>query len=83
MLRYPRINEFLDLLHSRRISSFLVTNAQFPEEIRTLRPVCQLYVSVDASTKVCAVAFGTPFAQQLVMVITSDKYILMHLIVVG
>ena len=41
----------MDLLHSRGISSFLVTNAQFPEEIRSLHPVCQLYVSVDASTK--------------------------------
>ncbi|XDV32544.1 hypothetical protein PO909_003333, partial [Leuciscus waleckii] len=30
---------------------FLVTNAQFPEEIRNLVPVTQLYVSVDASTK--------------------------------
>lgn len=41
----------MDLLHSRGISSFLVTNAQFPDEIRALHPVCQLYVSVDASTK--------------------------------
>lgn len=33
------------------ISSFLVTNAQFPEAIRQLCPVTQLYVSVDASTE--------------------------------
>ncbi|RVE65149.1 hypothetical protein OJAV_G00133620 [Oryzias javanicus] len=50
-IMYPEINAFIRLLHSRRISSFLVTNAQFPEEIRTLDPVTQLYVSVDASTK--------------------------------
>ncbi|KAM8854365.1 S-adenosyl-L-methionine-dependent tRNA 4-demethylwyosine synthase TYW1 isoform 2-T2 [Synchiropus picturatus] len=50
-IMYPEINTFLRLLHSHRISSFLVTNAQFPEEIRTLVPVTQLYVSVDASTK--------------------------------
>uniref|UniRef100_A0A3Q2YFM6 S-adenosyl-L-methionine-dependent tRNA 4-demethylwyosine synthase TYW1 n=1 Tax=Hippocampus comes TaxID=109280 RepID=A0A3Q2YFM6_HIPCM len=50
-IMYPEINRFVRLLHSRRISSFLVTNAQFPEEIRTLEPVTQLYVSVDASTK--------------------------------
>jgi len=31
---YPRINEFVELLHGREISSFLVTNAQFPEAIR-------------------------------------------------
>ncbi|KAL0973167.1 hypothetical protein UPYG_G00199840 [Umbra pygmaea] len=50
-IMYPEINSFLRLLHTQRISSFLVTNAQFPEEIRTLVPVTQLYVSVDASTK--------------------------------
>ncbi|KAG9265240.1 S-adenosyl-L-methionine-dependent tRNA 4-demethylwyosine synthase isoform X1 [Astyanax mexicanus] len=50
-IMYPEINAFLRLLHQRRISSFLVTNAQFPEEIRSLVPVTQLYVSVDASTK--------------------------------
>lgn len=50
-IMYPEINTFIRLLHSHRISSFLVTNAQFPEEIRTLVPVTQLYVSVDASTR--------------------------------
>ncbi|KAM4796360.1 S-adenosyl-L-methionine-dependent tRNA 4-demethylwyosine synthase TYW1-like [Rhinophrynus dorsalis] len=50
-IMYPEINRFLKLLHHRQISSFLVTNAQFPEEIRSLEPVTQLYVSVDASTK--------------------------------
>ncbi|XP_061683404.1 S-adenosyl-L-methionine-dependent tRNA 4-demethylwyosine synthase TYW1 isoform X2 [Syngnathoides biaculeatus] len=50
-IMYPEINRFVRLLHSRRISSFLVTNAQFPKEIRSLEPVTQLYVSVDASTK--------------------------------
>jgi tRNA wybutosine-synthesizing protein 1 len=50
-IMYPYINEFTDLLHEKRISSFLVTNAQFPEKILTLKPVTQLYVSVDAPTK--------------------------------
>ncbi|XP_074045425.1 S-adenosyl-L-methionine-dependent tRNA 4-demethylwyosine synthase TYW1-like [Macrotis lagotis] len=50
-IMYPQINRFLKLLHQQRISSFLVTNAQFPMEIRNLEPVTQLYVSVDASTK--------------------------------
>uniref|UniRef100_A0A8C2LGN9 S-adenosyl-L-methionine-dependent tRNA 4-demethylwyosine synthase TYW1 n=1 Tax=Cricetulus griseus TaxID=10029 RepID=A0A8C2LGN9_CRIGR len=50
-IMYPEINRLLKLLHQHGISSFLVTNAQFPEEIRNLRPVTQLYVSVDASTK--------------------------------
>ncbi|XP_074599118.1 S-adenosyl-L-methionine-dependent tRNA 4-demethylwyosine synthase TYW1-like [Brevipalpus obovatus] len=48
---YPKINEFLRLLHEKNISSFLVTNAQFPEAIKTLEPVTQLYVSVDAATE--------------------------------
>ncbi|XP_060029538.1 S-adenosyl-L-methionine-dependent tRNA 4-demethylwyosine synthase TYW1 isoform X2 [Erinaceus europaeus] len=50
-IMYPEINQFLKLLHECKISSFLVTNAQFPVEIRNLKPVTQLYVSVDASTK--------------------------------
>lgn len=50
-IMYPEINQFLKLLHHHNISSFLVTNAQFPVEIRNLQPVTQLYVSVDASTK--------------------------------
>lgn len=50
-IMYPEINKFIDLLHSKNISSFLVTNAQFPEAIRNLKPVTQLYVSVDAPTK--------------------------------
>ncbi|XP_034820083.2 S-adenosyl-L-methionine-dependent tRNA 4-demethylwyosine synthase TYW1 isoform X1 [Pan paniscus] len=50
-IMYPEINRFLKLLHQCKISSFLVTNAQFPAEIRNLEPVTQLYVSVDASTK--------------------------------
>ncbi|KAF5914635.1 hypothetical protein HPG69_005132 [Diceros bicornis minor] len=82
-IMYPEINRFLKLLHEYKISSFLVTNAQFPAEIRSkaydslltvllprgvftvsvlkdlwkieanrnLKPVTQLYVSVDASTK--------------------------------
>ena len=34
---YPQINRFLDLLHDQGISSFMVTNAQFPKEIRELK----------------------------------------------
>ena len=31
---YPRINELVSLLHSKHISTFLVTNAQFPDSIK-------------------------------------------------
>ncbi|OZJ03103.1 hypothetical protein BZG36_03365 [Bifiguratus adelaidae] len=48
---YPHINEFVKLLHQKHISSFLVTNAQFPDKIAEMDMVTQLYVSVDASTK--------------------------------
>lgn len=50
-IMYPEINTLIDELHRRRISTFLVTNAQFPEAIKSLKPVTQLYVSVDAATK--------------------------------
>ena len=46
---YPHINEFLSLLHKERISSFLVCNAQHPDQLAALHPVTQLYVSIDAS----------------------------------
>lgn len=48
---YPHINEFLALLHGERISSFLVCNAQHPDELAALKAVTQLYVSIDASNK--------------------------------
>lgn len=48
---YPYINEFLSLLHNDHISSFLVCNAQHPDELAALKKVTQLYVSIDASNK--------------------------------
>lgn len=50
-IMYPKINAFVKLLHEKGISTFLVTNAQFPDAITALDPVTQLYVSVDASSK--------------------------------
>uniref|UniRef100_A0A7S1KRP4 tRNA 4-demethylwyosine synthase (AdoMet-dependent) n=1 Tax=Percolomonas cosmopolitus TaxID=63605 RepID=A0A7S1KRP4_9EUKA len=46
---YPHIGKFLNLLHEKNISSFLVTNAQFPEQMENVDKVTQLYISVDAS----------------------------------
>lgn len=48
---YPKIDEIIDLFHKRGISTFLVTNAQYPEEIKKLRPITQLYISMDAPNK--------------------------------
>ncbi|KAL0017181.1 hypothetical protein SO802_004250 [Lithocarpus litseifolius] len=59
-IMYPEINTLVDELHRRRISTFLVTNAQFPEKIAMLRPVTQLYVSVDAATKDSLKAIDRP-----------------------
>lgn len=46
---YPHINEFVAMLHKEHISSFLVCNAQHPDQLAALKPVTQLYVSIDAS----------------------------------
>ncbi|EPQ62212.1 Bgt-4633 [Blumeria graminis f. sp. tritici] len=48
---YPHINKFLALLHAERISSFLVCNAQHPDQLAALGTVTQLYVSIDASNR--------------------------------
>ncbi|XP_020273701.1 S-adenosyl-L-methionine-dependent tRNA 4-demethylwyosine synthase-like [Asparagus officinalis] len=59
-IMYPEINSLVDELHRRHISTFLVTNAQFPEKIKALRPITQLYVSVDAATKESLKAIDRP-----------------------
>ncbi|XP_024021382.1 S-adenosyl-L-methionine-dependent tRNA 4-demethylwyosine synthase [Morus notabilis] len=59
-IMYPEINTLVDELHRRRISTFLVTNAQFPEKIKMLKPITQLYVSVDAATKDSLKAIDRP-----------------------
>ena len=32
-ISYPHINKFIEMLHTKKISSFMVTNAQFPDKI--------------------------------------------------
>ncbi|CDK28679.1 unnamed protein product [Kuraishia capsulata CBS 1993] len=48
---YPHINEFVGMLHAKHISSFLVCNAQHPDQLKALNKVTQLYVSIDAANK--------------------------------
>ena len=50
-IMYPRINELLDKFNKDGISTFLVTNAQYPDQIRDLHKVTQLYISLDAPRK--------------------------------
>jgi tRNA wybutosine-synthesizing protein 1 len=59
-IMYPRINELLADLHHRHISTYLVTNGQHPQAIRTLIPVTQLYVSVDAPTPESLIEIDRP-----------------------
>lgn len=59
-IMYPRINELLQELHDRKISTFLVTNGQHPQAINSLIPITQLYVSVDASTPESLEAIDRP-----------------------
>ena len=62
-IMYPHINRFVGLLHTKGISTFLVTNAQFPDKIAELDPVTQLYVSIDAATKDTLKAIDRPLFQ--------------------
>ncbi len=48
---YPKINELLDLFNKEGISTFMVTNGQYPEQIKSLKLVTQLYISLDAPSK--------------------------------
>ena len=50
-ITYPKINELVELFHQNKISTFLVTNAQYPQQIKNLKPITQLYLSLDAPTK--------------------------------
>ena len=50
-IAYPKINELLKEFHKRRISTFLVTNAQYPEKIKEIENATQLYLSIDAPNK--------------------------------
>lgn len=50
-ITYPKINELIDKFHKDNISTFLVTNAQYVEQIKELKPITQLYLSIDAPAK--------------------------------
>jgi tRNA wybutosine-synthesizing protein 1 len=49
---YPKLGEFFEICHKRRITTFLVTNGTIPEALEKLEPLpTQLYVSVVAPNK--------------------------------
>ncbi|MBW3018585.1 4-demethylwyosine synthase TYW1 [Candidatus Woesearchaeota archaeon] len=59
-ISYPKINELLEEFHKRKITTFLVTNAQYPEQLRKLVPITQLYISLDSPTKEMYKNIGVP-----------------------
>ena len=50
-ITYPKLNELLAEFHKRKTSTFLVTNAQYPEQIEKIKNITQLYLSIDAPNK--------------------------------
>ena len=47
-ITYPRMNELLVRFNKEHVSTFVVTNATYPEALKNLQPVTQLYISLDA-----------------------------------
>jgi tRNA wybutosine-synthesizing protein 1 len=47
-ITYPLLNPILHEFHKRRISTFLVSNAQYPDKMEKIKNVTQLYLSIDA-----------------------------------
>jgi len=50
-ITYPLIEKLLAEFHKRKISTFLVSNAQFPDAMKKIKNVTQLYLSIDAPNK--------------------------------
>ncbi len=46
-LIYPKLNEFLALCNKQNISTFMVTNGQYPKHLADMDQVTQLYISLD------------------------------------
>ena len=59
-INYPHFNEFLERLNAEGISTFVVTNGQYPEKIENMIPVTQLYISMDAPNKELMKVVGKP-----------------------
>ena len=46
-IMYPKLQEFIELCHDRKKTTFVVASGQFPEQMKSITPT-QLYLSVDA-----------------------------------
>jgi len=60
-ITYPKINELIKIINKENISIFLVTKAQYPEQIKNLSPVTQLSLSLDAPEKDLLKKIDRPF----------------------
>jgi tRNA wybutosine-synthesizing protein 1 len=75
-LAYPKINEFIEECDKKGISTFLVTKGQYPENIKNLKQVTQLYLSVDAPNKALLKEIDVPlFADYWERLNKSLKYL--------
>ncbi len=59
-INYPFFNEYLEKLNQEGISTFVVTNGQYPDKIEHMVPVTQLYISMDAPNKQLMKEVGKP-----------------------
>lgn len=48
---YPKISELIEEFTRRKMSTFLVTNGQFPKHLENISEPSQFYLSLDAPTK--------------------------------
>jgi tRNA wybutosine-synthesizing protein 1 len=48
---YPKLSSLIEELHSKRFSTFLVTNGQYPEFLEKIEEPTNLYISLDAPDK--------------------------------
>lgn len=62
-IMYPRINELVRILHGHEISTFLVTNAQFPDAIRWAFFLLNFVLPFVLFREQCNFIHDTPFLQ--------------------
>ncbi|HRZ85544.1 MAG TPA: 4-demethylwyosine synthase TYW1 [Candidatus Paceibacterota bacterium] len=80
-ITYPKINQLLTEFHKKEISTFLVTNAQFPDMIKKIKNITQLYLSIDAPNKKVMKEIDRPLFQDFwertlksLKILSSRKY---------
>lgn len=57
---YKQLPKLLELLHKKEFTTFVVSNGQYPDRLKNLKPT-QLYVSIDAPNKELFKKICNPF----------------------